>query len=213
MIATLRVKVDAWGNGQVIPDKYAFCIPAKENHVTLGENKSPVIRWSEAPMQTASYAIICHDPDVPTVLADVNNETRKIPANQPRMTFYHWVLVDIPATLDHLEEGIESDGIQAGGKQPGKKTHGTQGINNYTDWFANDVNMKGNYGGYDGPCPPWNDERIHHYHFTVYALDVKNLGLKGDFTGPDVEKAMAGHILAKGEWVGTYTLNPALRSK
>jgi len=209
---TLQVNINAWQNGQAIPEKYAFCIPARENHVTLGENKSPAIHWSGAPDGTASYAIICHDPDVPTVLEDVNNESRNIPANQPRMTFYHWLLADIPATLSNLEEGAESAGIQPGGKAPGKTSHGVRGLNNYTHWFANDENMKGNYGGYDGPCPPWNDERMHHYHFTVYALDTKTLGLADNFTGPDLEKAMEGHILAKGEWIGTYTLNPALRN-
>jgi phosphatidylethanolamine-binding protein (PEBP) family uncharacterized protein len=71
--------------------------------------------------------------------------------------------------------------------------------------------MKGDYGGYDGPCPPWNDSIVHHYHFTVHALDVESLGLSGHFGGPEALKAMEGHVLARGEWVGTYTLNPALK--
>ena len=71
--------------------------------------------------------------------------------------------------------------------------------------------MKGDYGGYDGPGPPWNDERIHHYHFTVFALDVPSLGLEGRFGGPEARAAMEGHVLAMGEWVGTYALNPSLR--
>jgi phosphatidylethanolamine-binding protein (PEBP) family uncharacterized protein len=32
-----------------------------------------------------------------------------------------------------------------------------------------------NYGGYDAPCPPWNDARLHHYHFIVYAIDAPTL--------------------------------------
>ena len=47
-----------------------------------------------------------------------------------------------------------------------------QGINDYTGWFAGDKDMAGNYFGYDGPCPPWNDEIPHRYVFTLYALDV-----------------------------------------
>ena len=86
-----------------------------------------------------------------------------------------------------------------------------RGINNFTDWFAGDEQMRGEYGGYDGPCPPWNDEIIHHYYFTVFALDVSSLELSGSFGGPDVLAAMRGHILAEGRWVGTYTLNPDLR--
>jgi hypothetical protein len=41
-----------------------------------------------------------------------------------------------------------------------------QGVNDYTGWFANDPDMAGEYYGYDGPCPPWNDERVHTYVFT-----------------------------------------------
>ena len=68
--------------------------------------------------------------------------------------------------------------------------------------------MKGVYGGYDGPCPPWNDERLHHYTFTVYALDVTSLGLSGEIRGPQVVEAMQGHILDQASVTGTYTLNP-----
>ena len=106
--------------------------------------------------------------------------------------------------------GEDSSHVTARGKSPGKTDHGFRGINNYTDWFAGDADMKGDYGGYDGPCPPWNDEIIHHYHFTVYALDVPTLGLKGNFGGPEALAAMEGHVLAKGVWTGTYTLNPDL---
>lgn len=53
---------------------------------------------------------------------------------------------------------------------------------------------------YAGPCPPTG---THHYHFKFYALD-KELDLKDDVTKRDLEKAMEGHILAKGELVGLY---------
>ena len=72
--------------------------------------------------------------------------------------------------------------------------------------------MGGNYFGYDGPCPPWNDEILHHYVFTVYALDVPRLGVSGAFTGKDVLKAMEGHILDRAVLTGIYTLNPALEA-
>ena len=70
--------------------------------------------------------------------------------------------------------------------------------------------MEGVYGGYDGPCPPWNDERLHHYHITLYALDVEKLGLHDDFGGPDALSKMEGHVIARASWTGAYTLNPAL---
>ena len=67
--------------------------------------------------------------------------------------------------------------------------------------------MGGTYGGYDGPFPPWNDERLHTYHFTVYALDVPSLGLEGDFRLDDVRAAIEGHVLDQGKIVGEYTLH------
>jgi hypothetical protein len=69
--------------------------------------------------------------------------------------------------------------------------------------------MKGQYYGYDGPCPPWNDENIHHYHFTVYALNVDSLNLGTDFDGPAAMEAIEGKVLAQGEELGLYTQNPA----
>lgn len=71
--------------------------------------------------------------------------------------------------------------------------------------------MGGDYGGYDGPWPPFNDERVHHYHFTVYALDVASLGLPQKFSGPDALKTMQGHILDQVTIIGTYSLNPTAR--
>ena len=71
--------------------------------------------------------------------------------------------------------------------------------------------MKGDYYGYDGPCPPWNDERVHRYVFTLYALDVARCALaEPRFTGPEVRAAIEGHVLAQASISGTYTLNPAL---
>ena len=66
------------------------------------------------------------------------------------------------------------------------------GINDYTGWFANDPDMAGEYYGYDGPCPPWNDERVHTYVFTLYALDIPRLPLDGRFTGKEARLAITG---------------------
>jgi Raf kinase inhibitor-like YbhB/YbcL family protein len=212
MTATLKVSVDGWENGKKIPGKFAFGVPAKEGHVALSDNKNPSVSWSDAPPNTQSFAIICHDPDVPSSGEDVNQEDRLIPSDLPRVDFYHWVLVDIPASQFNIAEGEDSNGITEKGKSPGPQPYGLRGINNYTDWFAGDPDMAGNYGGYDGPCPPWNDSIVHHYHITVYALDTRSLGLSGIFGGPEALAAMEGHILAKGSIVGTYSLNPDIRA-
>jgi phosphatidylethanolamine-binding protein (PEBP) family uncharacterized protein len=50
--------------------------------------------------------------------------------------------------------------------------------------------MKGDYHGYDGPCPPWNDTLLHHYVFTIYALATP-LAVTGPLTGANVRAALA----------------------
>ncbi len=206
--AALSVTLGAIAPGGVIPAEFAFCAPAKQGHVTQGPNKSPAISWSKGPAGTASYAIIMVDPDVPSVFDSADKEGRTIPASLKRVDFYHWILVDIPATVTGLPAGADSSGVAARGKAPGPTRYGVRGINDYTKGMAGDPQAAGDYGGYDGPCPPWNDTIVHHYHFGVYALDVPHLGLSGKVTGPDAVKAMQGHVLAKGEAVGIYTLNP-----
>ncbi len=61
-----------------------------------------------------------------------------------------------------------------------------------------------------GPFPPFNDERLHHYHFRVYALDVPELELEEEFKLDDVNAAIEGHVLDHGELVAEYTLYPDL---
>ncbi len=209
---SLSVTVGGVRPGGVIPSELAFCIPATQGHVALGPNKSPAIRWSKGPAGTASYAIIMHDSDVPSVADDVNKEGKIVPAKLKRVNFYHWILVDIPAglALTGLPLGADSNGVTAQGKPPGPSKFGVRGVNDYTNWFASDPKMAGTYAGYDGPCPPWNDAIVHRYHFTVYALNVANLGLSGKFSGTETLNAMRTHVLAKGEAVGIYTLNPAV---
>jgi Raf kinase inhibitor-like YbhB/YbcL family protein len=83
-----------------------------------------------------------------------------------------------------------------------------QGVNDFTGWFAGDADMGGEYLGYDGPCPPWNDALVHHYHFRLYALDVPSLALIEGFSVTDLRAAMASHVLDEAELIGTYSLNP-----
>ena len=71
--------------------------------------------------------------------------------------------------------------------------------------------MKGPYLGYDGPCPPWNDELLHHYNFELYATDLARCPVEGAFTGQEVKAAITGHVLAEARLTGTYSLNPEVR--
>jgi len=191
-----------------ISPRLAFGKPDPEQHMALSDNLSPHLAWQDVPEGTRSFVVLCVDPDVPSVADDVNQEGKTLPADMPRVDFYHWVMIDIPADVTELATGQCSDGVTAGGKQrPVGPAGARQGLNNYTQFMAG-TEMEGRYFGYDGPCPPWNDERLHHYHFTVYALDVERLDIDGEFDGPAVVEAMQDHVLGQATISGTYTLNP-----
>jgi Raf kinase inhibitor-like YbhB/YbcL family protein len=193
-----------------IPPQYAMGVPGSGGPVP-GPNKSPHLAWSGAPAGTKSFAVFCVDVSAPSSADDANKADRTIPYDFPRADFHHWALVDLPPTITELAEGIDSNGLTPKGKPPGKTNHGVRGINNYREWFGSDPDMGGNYGGYDGPWPPFNDERTHRYVFTVYALDVPTLGLPEKFSGSDALKAVQGHILEQSSIEGTYSLNPKAR--
>lgn len=208
----MRLESACFQTGHPIPDRCAFGTPDATTHVALSQNLSPQLTLADLPAATRSIAILCVDTDVPTEATDVNQEGKAVSRTLPRTRFFHWVLVDLPPTATHLEEGLFSRGIVARGKPEACAAFGSrQGINDYTAWFASDAEMRGDYYGYDGPCPPWNDELVHHYRFTAYALDVETLGLSGRFDGAAALAAIESHVLAEAVLVGTYTLNPALR--
>jgi Raf kinase inhibitor-like YbhB/YbcL family protein len=164
------------------------------------------------PAGTRSLALICHDPDVPSRGDDVNQEGRTVPASLPRVDFFHWVLVDLPPQPSVIAAGEFSQGVMPRGKSgPATARGARQGLNDYTAWFAGDKDMAGDYFGYDGPCPPWNDEIPHRYVFTLYALDIARCPVEGKFTGHAVREAIKGHVLAEASLIGMYTLNPAVK--
>ncbi|HZX32559.1 MAG TPA: YbhB/YbcL family Raf kinase inhibitor-like protein [Rhodocyclaceae bacterium] len=207
----MKLTSSSFSDGQKLPGELAFCIPDAGHHVCLGKNLNPQLAWSDVPEGTRSFALICCDTDVPSKGDDVNQEGRTVPAALPRVDFFHWILADLPAEMREIKEGEFSGEVAPRGK-PGPQTlHGARhGVNNYTEWFAGDNDMRGDYYGYDGPCPPWNDEIPHRYVFTLYALDVETLPVDGRFTGPQIREAIKGHVLAEASLTGTYTLNPAV---
>ena len=207
----MKITSNSFADNAQIPGDLAFCVPAEVGHVALSKNLNPQLAWSGTPSGTRSFVLICHDPDVPSKGDDVNQEGRTVPASLPRVDFFHWVLVDLPADLREIAPGSLSNGVTARGK-PGPETAdgARHGINDYTAWFAGDDSMAGDYYGYDGPCPPWNDELMHHYVFTLYALDIERCPVEGRFGGAEVRNAIAGHVLAEATITGTYSLNPAV---
>lgn len=209
----MQLRSDDFRDMQPIPEAFAFGRPGDAGEpCVLSGNRSPQLAWSEVPPGTRSFVLTCVDDDAPSRADDVNQAGRRVPAALPRVEFTHWLLVDVPAEVRELAAGRCGEGVVPHGKQSPPGPPGTkQGLNDYTGWFAGDAAMAGDWYGYDGPCPPWNDDLVHRYRYTLHALDVAELGLAGRFTLADVRAAMAGHVLAQATLTGTYTLNVALR--
>jgi Raf kinase inhibitor-like YbhB/YbcL family protein len=153
---SMLIKSPAFAHNQMIPAKYTCD----------GPDVSPPLGWSGVPAGAKSLALIVDDPDAPDPAA-------------PQMTFVHWVLYNIPASVSGLVEGIASDNLPAGAEQ---------GIN---DWHDR---------RYGGPCPPIGR---HRYFFKLYALDAALQHLKHP-TKAAMEDAMQGHVLAHAELIGLY---------
>lgn len=143
-----------------------------------GKNISPPLQWDNAPANTQSFVIIYYDPDAPDPKA-------------PKMTYYHWLLFNIPAQTTALPEDV-GNALPVGTKSGENSSH---------------------MQGYKGPCPPIGR---HRYFFEVYALDIKELkdekglDLKAGADKNAIVKAIGGtetgqgHILAKAILMGTY---------
>ena len=210
----MKLWSDSWANGERIPERYAAGRLAAEG-ATFADNVSPHLAWSDLPDGTRSLALICHDFDVPSKGDDVNQAGREVPADLPRVDFFHWLLVDLPPSASSIAAGAFSQGFTVRGKPgPAVEVAGfavaRQGINDYTGWFAGNAEMAGDYYGYDGPFPPWNDSLIHHYVFTLYALDVAKAPIEGGFAGAALRQAIYPHVLGAATHSGTYTLNRRL---
>ncbi len=129
-----------------------------------GANTSPGLHWTGAPESTQSFALIVDDPDAPDPL-------------NPKMTYVHWVLFNIPPNVTNLPEGVS---VLPNGTREG----------------LNDQKKT----GYTGPCPPIG---THRYYHKLYALGTM-LDIPGTPTKDDLLKAMEGHILGQATLMGTY---------
>ena len=204
----MKIWSDSFKDGEPIPTTNALGRLNPETHAEVSDNKNPHLAFSDLPEGTKSLVLICNDPDVPSKPDDVNQEGRTVPADLPRVDFCHWVMVDLAPDFAPIAEGEFCDGMTVRGKDGPAAPRGTRhGLNSYTGWFAGDADMEGNYFGYDGPWPPWNDAIVHHYHFTLYALDLDRCPVDGNFAAADVLAAIAGHVLDQACIVGTYHIN------
>jgi len=145
---SIQLTSPAFDEGEPIPQQYTCD----------GADVSPALNWSGVPDGTQNLTLIVDDPDA------------------PGKTWVHWVVYDLPADLDGLQEGSFAGGVQG----------------------SNDF---GNTS-YGGPCPPGSS--AHRYFFKLYALDTQ-LDLDTGATKAQVEEAMQGHIIAQGQLMGTYS--------
>jgi len=125
-----------------------------------GGNLSPDISWNAAPKGTKSFAVTMFDPDA-----------------RGGLGWWHWIVLDIPASVGELPEGASRSGRLPAGA--------VEGLSDFGE------------GGYQGPCPPRGDP-AHHYVLTVYALDVVHVGLDAMATGMKAATLLRQHALATG---------------
>ncbi len=123
-----------------------------------GPGLSPALHWEGVPASAQSLALVVADPDAPGA------------------TYYHWLVVDIPATVDHVAPGHSPIGGVVENNSAGRL-------------------------GYTAPCPP---SGVHHYRFTVYAL-AKPTGLSTGTDVATTIDAITTRAIASGTLVGTYT--------
>ena len=133
-----------------------------------GGNKSPQLSWSEVPEGTKSFAVTCYDPDAPTGSG-----------------FWHWLVVNIPATVTELP-------LDAGNLGAGKLPNGA--LQTRTDFGR---------PGYGGPCPPPNDHP-HRYIFTVFAVSKEALPVASDTSAAIVGFNLNFNTLAKASLIGLF---------
>ena len=133
-----------------------------------GEDISPQLSWSGFPEGTKSFVVTVYDPDAPTASG-----------------FWHWAVVDIPASVTELPTGAGDDSGEAlpdGAFQ----LKGDAGVRRYA-----------------GAAPPPGHGR-HHYHIAVHAVDVESLGIDGDATPAYLGFNLFSHTLARGVIVPWY---------
>lgn len=203
---------DSMVHEEVIDTRYAAGAAGLDG---FAPNLNPPFMWDDVPQGTKSFALICNDPDAPKDKTNLD-AIGEIIATAARKNFYHWAVINLPASLRSIAEGEFSNAFVVRGKSGPQAAHGSlQGLNDYTSWSANDEEMKGKYFGYDGPYPPAEDSIPHRYIFTLYALGVEKLDLPQEFAAQNAQEQIdllenQGLVLASSSITGYYTTNPRL---
>ena len=182
----MKITSQDFEHGQWIPSECAYG-QLVDGKFALAENLNPQLSWSGLPQGTQSIVLACIDPDVPTDRKALN-EDGEIPADQPRSEFVHWLGWDMEPAVCEVKKGEASVGDEKSGKRFAKPM-GIEAINDYSS--ETEIHR-----GYDGPCPPGFDARMHGYAFRVYALDVKTLDFPDTARLVEFCERMASHVLA-----------------
>ncbi|HAS64016.1 MAG TPA: YbhB/YbcL family Raf kinase inhibitor-like protein [Vibrio sp.] len=144
--------------GSRMADTFAF-----NSFGCSGDNKSPQLSWSDAPQGTKSFAITAFDPDAPTGSG-----------------WWHWVSVDIPASVNSVEQGASGNSFKA-------------------------KEMKNDYGlnGFGGVCPP-KGAGMHRYQFTVWAMPTEKLAIPEGASNALIGFMLNSSALDKATLTATY---------
>jgi Raf kinase inhibitor-like YbhB/YbcL family protein len=126
-----------------------------------GQDLSPQLSWSGYPDGTRSFVVTTFDPDAPTGSG-----------------FWHWAVVDIPASITELPTGA---GVETGSRLP-----------RVSFQLPNDARM----ARYLGAAPPAGSGR-HRYIFVVHAVDTESLGLDKGSTPAFLGFNLLSHTLGR----------------
>ncbi|MEZ3497951.1 kinase inhibitor [Pantoea sp. KPR_PJ] len=158
----MRVYSNDFKDGDKMPQRQVF-----NGMGYQGDNISPHLAWDDAPQGTKSFVVTCFDPDAPTGSG-----------------WWHWVVVNIPASTQLLEQGAGS----------GLAMLPQGALQTRTDFGK---------AGYGGAAPPQGES--HRYIFTVHALDVEALEVDADASGAMVGFNVHFHALASASITVTYS--------